>query len=1247
MLCVSLNLIAPNDVFLDTIRDNTSGISVMDQLLSSTFLGGSGMDGMEYVPHIDMAVDTEGNMYVAGITNSADFPTTPGAYQSTVNGDYDIFIAKFNPDLNILIASTLLGGVSTEGMPRICLGTGGDIHITGTTGSTDFPTTPGAIDIDLSGDEDFFVAKMDGDLTTLYASTYLGGTGTEGFPTLALDHDGNIFVGGYTTHGSFPTTAGAFDEQYNGGDSDLFVTKFNSDLSAIYASTFVGGMYQDEFSVRLAVNGAGEVYLLGTTGSYDYPTTPAAYDTSFNGPHEYERYNLDVCVSKLNNDLTTLLASTFVGGTDFDRAYLLTLDNDGNVLLSGHMSSTDFPTTPGVLDDHHNGFQETFVSRLNSDLTNLQTSTYLTPNDNGFGYVNAIGCDEQGDVWLFGVTDQAGFPVTDDAFDDFYNGGQLDATLMKLNGDFTEIVYATFLGGSGRDLDNAMVVNGGEVYVAGYTASSNFPVTEGSYDPSYNGGGSDCYVARFTFDQFTRITEGPPVTDGGFSFGAAWVDYDSDEYLDLFVSNDFENGQLNCLYHNNGDATFTKVVDDVISLEGGSLGSTWGDYDNDGDVDGFMTNPGYHEGGADNYFYLNDGDGTFTKVTNSIVVSDGEISAAPSSADYDNDGHLDLLVTNHCPPPCVDSIGIFLYRNNGKEFSKVNNSDVGLDGFEGAGASWGDYDSDGDLDLFIARTMSAKNALFENNGDGTFTKITSGVIVNDGFSSGCSWGDYDNDGYLDLFVTNGQDRNNYLYKNNGNGDFIKITDQDVVNDSGWWMGSSWGDYDNDGDLDLYVTSHYIRSPQPNALYENNGEGTFTKVTHGVIATDVEASAGAAWGDFDRDGDLDLFVANMSHENNTLYRNNGTNNNWINIRCIGTNSNRSAIGTKVRVRATLGNRQTWQLREISGQTGYFAQNSLNAHFGLSDAVVIDTIVIEWPSGTIDMLTNVDVNQFLTISEGEYGDVDGDGIIDVNDNCPEDINPDQADADADGTGDACDVCTDTDGDGYGDPNYPQNTCDDDNCPEVYNPDQALVERGDINCDGEIQTLDVLAVVNHILNTVPLAGGPLERADCNGDGQVNVLDVVGIVNVILGISPACSGDRCSPKVTSEVIRFCESLEKYFCSENFVRFMALVNAASVIPVQYDLSQNSPNPFNPTTSIQYSVVSDQTTLHPPLITLKIFNLLGQEVRTLVDEVQEAGYYTVTWDGMDEQGRAVSSGVYFYRFMAGDHREIRKMLLLK
>ncbi|MCH8010807.1 MAG: VCBS repeat-containing protein [Candidatus Marinimicrobia bacterium] len=394
---------------------------------------------------------------------------------------------------------------------------------------------------------------------------------------------------------------------------------------------------------------------------------------------------------------------------------------------------------------------------------------------------------------------------------------------------------------------------------------------------------------------FTRITEGDIVNDGGMSTGSSWGDYDNDGDIDLFVANSNEN---NSLYRNNGDGTFTKITTGVIVTDGGnSYGSSWGDYDNDGYIDLFVAN----NGSQDNFLYRNNGDGTFTNITQGVIVTDGGSSG---------------------------------------------------------GSSWGDYDNDGNLDLFVANS-GENNFLYRNNGDGTFTKITEGDIVKDeGSFLSISWGDYDNDGNLDLFVANSGE-NNFLYRNNGDGTFTKITEGDIVNDGEMSTGSSWGDYDNDGDIDLFVAND---GGQDNFLYRNNGDGTFTKITEGDIANDAGSSWCSIWGDYDNDGNLDLFVANFG-ENNFLYRNNGNSNNWVNIKFIGTVSNTSAIGAKVRLKTTINGTSFWQMREITGQTGY-------AEFGLGDATLIDSIKIEWPSGIVQDTTNLAVNQFITIiEEGE--------------------------------------------------------------------------------------------------------------------------------------------------------------------------------------------------------------------------------------------------------------------------------------
>ena len=204
---------------------------------------------------------------------------------------------------------------------------------------------------------------------------------------------------------------------------------------------------------------------------------------------------------------------------------------------------------------------------------------------------------------------------------------------------------------------------------------------------------------------------------------------------------------------------------------------------------------------------------------------------------------------------------------------------------------------------------------------------------------------------------------------------------------------------------------------------------------------------------------------------------------------------------------------------------------------------------------------------------------------------------------------------------------------------------VERGDINADGSINVLDVLAVVNYILDIRELDPEALILADCNGDGKVDILDALSIVNVTLDIFPECPGNACKPEVTPEVFEFLNSLKPHLSTEDFSRFMTLVKAEMVeVPTEYSLAQNYPNPFNPTTDIRYQIADSRLPLHT---TLKIYNILGQEVRTLVDEAQEPGYYTVIWDGKDNDGRLMASGVYFYRLSAGHFTATKRMVLMK
>ncbi len=463
-------------------------------------------------------------------------------------------------------------------------------------------------------------------------------------------------------------------------------------------------------------------------------------------------------------------------------------------------------------------------------------------------------------------------------------------------------------------------------------------------------------TSAFAQSSFTKITTGAIVNDGGNSFGCAWGDYDNDGYLDLFVGNAF--GQKNFLYRNNGNGTFAKLTSGlVVNDVGDSNCGTWADYDNDGNLDIFVTNYG-----VKNFLYRNIGGGSFVKVTTGSIVNDIANSIGCAWGDYDNDGNLDLFVANEFGRN-------FLYHNGGDgTFVRITSGIIVNDAVrQSTACAWGDYDGDGYRDLYGTNHGIETNFLYHNERNGTFSKVTTGIVATDlaVHSAGCAWGDYDNDGSLDLFVANSNGTNNFLYHNDGDGTFTKVTSGAIVTDVGDFKSGVWGDYDNDGWLDLFVSAR----GQKNYLYRNNGDGTFSTVATGSLVNDEGVSFAAAWVDYDQDGFLDVFVANggpIQSENNFLYRNNGNSNNWIKIKCIGTVSNRSAIGTKVRLRTTIAGKTIWQLREISGSDGLNGQ-SLDVHFGLGDAKNVDVVRIQWPSGTLQEFNNVAMNQFLTITE----------------------------------------------------------------------------------------------------------------------------------------------------------------------------------------------------------------------------------------------------------------------------------------
>lgn len=461
--------------------------------------------------------------------------------------------------------------------------------------------------------------------------------------------------------------------------------------------------------------------------------------------------------------------------------------------------------------------------------------------------------------------------------------------------------------------------------------------------------------------QFIKITSGDIVNDKGDSRSVNWIDYDNDSDLDLFVSNGPASGENNFFYENNGDGTFRKLTSLAVTQDlAPSDGSSWGDYDNDGDADLFVAN-WYN---INNLLYQNNGDKTFTAVNNTISTSRG-YSETGSWGDYDNDGYLDLYVCNS-----EGTKKNFLYHNNGDgSFTKITTGTPVSDANYSRNADWVDYDNDGYIDLFVTNENGQNENMYHNNGDGTFSSVSiPGVTTSGGNSTSSNWEDIDNDGDWDLFIANYRDQKNFMFRNNGDGSFTKISEGPVVTDPANSFGSSFGDIDNDGDLDLFVTNAFTGSARTiNYLYTNDGLGNFTRDDQ-FSSADSGWAYGCAFGDYDKNGFLDLFVAKCFNavENNALYRNTNSKGNWLLVNLKGYKSNSSAIGAIVKVKTHVLNDPRWRMRRAAGQNGYCGQN-LQMHFGLGIATVIDTIEVQWPSGIRQIMTEIPVNQILNIEE----------------------------------------------------------------------------------------------------------------------------------------------------------------------------------------------------------------------------------------------------------------------------------------
>ncbi len=404
-----------------------------------------------------------------------------------------LLFALGSSDARALVYSTFLGGSSGEPSYALCVDGSNGIAVTGSTSSDNFPTTQGVIDRGLGGRSDIFISRFSPDGTRLLFSTHLGGDEREVAYDIGLEADAGFAIVGYSLSDNFPTTNGAYDRQFNDGETasrDIVVAKINLEGNRLRFSTYVGGS-ETETGQALAVTEAGNVVFSGNTYSTDFPTTEGVVAPNHHGGND----RIDLFVASLNADGSELVYATYLGGSEQEEACEVILHGE-NVVVIGSTNSQDFQTTEGTLDGSPS--YDTFITCLNSDASELVFGTYVGGGNNG-DYGNAGCIDVEGNFVVSGRTECDDFPVSEGVFDNRYNG-DYDMFVAKINEDGTERLYATYLGGSTVDMSFGICRDSESgVVIAGVSASNNYPVTDGSYDDSF-GGVTDIVVTRLSHD---------------------------------------------------------------------------------------------------------------------------------------------------------------------------------------------------------------------------------------------------------------------------------------------------------------------------------------------------------------------------------------------------------------------------------------------------------------------------------------------------------------------------------------------------------------------------------------------------------------------------------------------------------------------------------------------------------------------------------------------------------------------------
>ena len=475
-------------------------------LVYSTYLGGDASDFGRGIK-----IDSSGNAYVTGFTFSPNFPVTPGAFQTTFQGQEDAFVTKLNSSGSALIYSTYLGGNNLSLGLGIAIDSSENAYITGFTQSTNFPTIAGAFQTSLGGHENAFMTKLNSTGSALIYSTYLGGNGMDAGIRIAVDGGGNAYIIGNVTSSNFPTTPGAFQTTFRGVEC-AFVAKINPSLSgpsSLVYSTLLSGSTGFTLGTDITINTSENAYVTGQTQATDFPTTPGAFQTTSPSPKG------GAFVTKLNSIGSALIYSTYLGGNNGDEGDGIAIDNNGNAYIAGATTSMNFPITAGAIQTTLPGVVSAFITKLNATGSALIYSTYL--GGNFVDSAASIAVDSNGNAYVTGRTSSTNFPTTPGAFQTTLIGFEAafvtkiaigTPTVTEISPNFGPTTGGTSVTITGTNFINVTAVNFDSVPATSFTVNSDTSIT--AISPPHSAGTVDVTVITFggtsptsSADQFT------------------------------------------------------------------------------------------------------------------------------------------------------------------------------------------------------------------------------------------------------------------------------------------------------------------------------------------------------------------------------------------------------------------------------------------------------------------------------------------------------------------------------------------------------------------------------------------------------------------------------------------------------------------------------------------------------------------------------------------------------------------------